>query len=111
MRLELTRVGLLVELANHYTTRGALDKYVDLTMKLKKLWRIKITMIPILINALATFTKKIGIATGGLGIKKTDGYITKNRIKIDWNAEICPRVLRKLAVTQTLVRNHQLRLV
>ena len=23
MRLELTRVGLLVELANHYTTRGA----------------------------------------------------------------------------------------
>ena len=26
MRLELTRVGLLVELANHYTTRGALDQ-------------------------------------------------------------------------------------
>ena len=25
MRLELTRVGLLVELANHYTTRGAYD--------------------------------------------------------------------------------------
>ena len=24
MRLELTRVGLLVELANHYTTKGAL---------------------------------------------------------------------------------------
>ena len=26
MRLELTRVGLLVELANHYTTRGAFMK-------------------------------------------------------------------------------------
>ena len=26
MRLELTRVGLLVELANHYTTRGALAR-------------------------------------------------------------------------------------
>ena len=25
MRLELTRVGLLVELANHYTTRGTYD--------------------------------------------------------------------------------------
>ena len=25
MRLELTRVGLLVKLANHYTTRGALS--------------------------------------------------------------------------------------
>ena len=28
MRLELTRVGLLVELANHYTTRGASGKSV-----------------------------------------------------------------------------------
>ena len=28
MRLELTRVGLLVELANHYTTRGALT-YIE----------------------------------------------------------------------------------
>ena len=26
MRLELTRVGLLAELANHYTTRGAFKK-------------------------------------------------------------------------------------
>ena len=26
MRIELTRVGLLVYLANHYTTRGALKK-------------------------------------------------------------------------------------
>ena len=26
MRLELTRVGLLVELANHYTTTGAFDR-------------------------------------------------------------------------------------
>ena len=28
MRLELTRVGLLVLLANHYTTRGALSSWV-----------------------------------------------------------------------------------
>ena len=27
MRLELTHVGLLVELANHYTTRGACITY------------------------------------------------------------------------------------
>ena len=27
MRLELTRVGLLVKLANRYTTRGALNTY------------------------------------------------------------------------------------
>ena len=29
MRLKLTRVGLLVELANHYTTRGACPKHCD----------------------------------------------------------------------------------
>ena len=28
MRLELTRVGLLVQLANRYTTRGAPKKYI-----------------------------------------------------------------------------------
>ena len=35
MRLELTRVGLLVELANHYTTRGALGllEYVYQTIQ------------------------------------------------------------------------------
>ena len=27
MRLELSRVGLLVKLANRYTTKGVLDKY------------------------------------------------------------------------------------
>ena len=30
MRLELTRVGLLVELANHYTTKGAQNSYTIL---------------------------------------------------------------------------------
>ena len=37
MRLELTRVGLLVLLANHYTTRGAhctIDIYIDIYLYL-----------------------------------------------------------------------------
>ena len=29
MRLELTRLGLLVELANHYTTKGAYQVWYD----------------------------------------------------------------------------------
>ena len=29
MRLELTDVGLLVEIANHYTTRGACDSLLQ----------------------------------------------------------------------------------
>ena len=35
MRLELTRVGLLAELANHYTTRGSLSEYMSLHLSLK----------------------------------------------------------------------------
>ena len=35
MRLELTRVGLLVELANHYTTRGTLDKLENAWVEVK----------------------------------------------------------------------------
>ncbi len=33
MRLELTRVGLLVELANHYTTRGTLRDRKNVCVK------------------------------------------------------------------------------
>ena len=57
MRLELTRVGLLVELANHYTTRGAysittsslalcytkinLNKYKNISTQVKKFFLFK----------------------------------------------------------------------
>ena len=33
------------------------DKYMDLARELKKLWNKKVTIIPILIGALGTFTK------------------------------------------------------
>ena len=44
MRLELTRVGLLVELANHYTTRGA---YIT------QIWK---RMLPTEIECFKTFS-------------------------------------------------------
>ena len=34
---------------------------------------MKVTVIPIVIGALGTVTKKNGIGTGGLGIKRTSG--------------------------------------
>ena len=33
------------------------DKYLDLAWELKKLWNIKVTIIPIVIGALGTVTK------------------------------------------------------
>ena len=50
--------------------------------------------------------------TGGLGNKKTSGDPPNYRIiKIGQNTEESPRDLRRLAVTQTPVRNHWLTLV
>ena len=48
----------------------------------------------------------------GLGNKKTSGNHPNNSIvNIGQNTEKSPEDLRKLAVTQTLVENHQLTLV
>ena len=33
------------------------DKYLDLARELKKLWNIKVTIVPIVIGALGTITK------------------------------------------------------
>ena len=50
--------------------------------------------------------------TGGLGNKRTGGdYPNDSIIKIGQNTEKSPGDLRRLAGTQTPVRNHQLTLV
>ena len=54
----------------------------------------------------------IGTGTGRLGNKKTSrNHPNYSIIKIDQNAEKSPRHLRRLAVIQTQVKNHQLMLV
>ena len=35
------------------------DKYLELTKELKKLWNMKVTVIPIVIGALGTVTKSL----------------------------------------------------
>ena len=80
------------------------DKYLDLARKLKKLWNIKVMMIPIVIGAL-------GIAIEGLvqGLEDLEirGDHPKNSIiEISQNTGKNPEDLRRIAVTQTTVRNH-----
>ena len=54
----------------------------------------------------------IGTGTGRFQSKRTSGdYANYSIIKIGQNTEKCQRVLRRLAVTQTPVRNHWLTLV
>ena len=59
------------------------DKYLDLARELKKLWNMKVTIIPIVIGAFGTVTKELLKSPGNL---------------------------RRFAVTQTPVKDHQLTL-
>ena len=62
------------------------NKYLDFSWELKKLWNMKVTVIP------------IGIEMGGLGNKIANCSI----IEISQNTEKYPGALRRFAVAQTL---------
>ena len=53
--------------------------------------------------------QRFGSRIGGLGNKNTSGdHLNYNIVKIDQNTEKSPGDLRRLAVTQISVKNHQL---
>ena len=55
--------------------------------------------------------QRIGTEAGGLGNKKTSqDYPNYSIVQISQNTEKSPGDLRRLAVTQTTVRNHKLTL-
>ena len=73
---------------------------------------MKVTVIPIVIGALGKVTKELVKKNGGLGTKKTSGNNPNYSIaEIGQNTEKSPGNLRKLAVTQTPVKDHQLTLM
>ena len=93
------------------------DKYLDFARELKKLWNMKVTILPIVIGAFGTVTKRLqkgleDLEVGGqveaiqtIACKKT---ITIIIIIIGQNTKKSPGELRRLAVTQTPVKNPQL---
>ncbi len=77
---------------------------------LEKLWGIKVTVIPIVIDAFGTVTKGLVLGTraGGLVNKRTSGnHPNYCIIKIGQNTEKSPEKLRRLAVTQTQEKDHK----
>ena len=77
------------------------DKYFDLVKELKKLWNMKVTVIPVVIGALGIVAKRFGSGTGGLGNKKTSGDNANYSIaEIDQNTEKSHGDLWTLTVTQ-----------
>ena len=88
------------------------DKYLDLVRELKKLWNMKVTMVPIVIGALGTVTK--GLCKGPEALEvggRVEDYPNDSIAEDGQNTETSPGALRRLAVTQTPVKNHQLTLM
>ena len=76
------------------------DKYLNLARELKKLRNMKVTILPIVIGAL-------GLGSWQTGRDYPNDSIAKN----SQNPEMSPGDLRRLAVTQTPVKNHRLTLM
>ena len=73
---------------------------------------MKVTIIPIVIGALGTVTKGIIKGTGRLGCWRTSGdHLNYSIIENGRNTEKSPGDLRKLAITQTPVKEYQLMLM
>ena len=84
------------------------DKYLDLARELKKLWNMKVTIVPIVIGAFGTITKGL---LKGLEDLEVGGRVDDSIAENGQNPETSPGDLRRLAVTQTPVKNHQLTLM
>ena len=80
------------------------DKYLDLARELKKLWNMKVTVIPIVICAIGTVTKGLVQGLEDLEIKRRREHPNYNIIEIGHNTEKSPVDLRRLAVTPIPVK-------
>ena len=93
-------------------TIGKEDKYLDHTRELKKLWNMKMTIIPILIWVIGSVTKIITKGAGGLRNKRiSEDHPNDCIIEIGQNTEKSPGESRRLAITQTSGIDHQLTLM
>ena len=80
------------------------DRYLDLVRELKKLWNMKVTIIPIVIGALGTVTEGL---IKGLKDLEISGRVKTIQTNASMNTAQSPRNLWRLAVTQTPVENYQ----
>ena len=85
------------------------DKYLNLARELKKLRNMEVTIVPIVIGAFGTVTK--GLLKGPEDLEVGGREETIQTTEDGQNTEKNPRDLRRLAVTQTPVKNHQLTLI
>ena len=90
------RLDFAVPVANRGNIKKSktMDFYLDLAEEQRKLWNVRVTVIAIVVGALRTVSEKNG------------DYPDYSIVKIGQNIEMSPGDLRRLAVTQTLVKDH-----
>ena len=86
------------------------DKYLDLAREMEKLWDMKVTIIPIVTGALGTVTEELVQGLEDLEIRERVETI-QTIIEIGQNTQKSPVNMRRLAVTQTSAKDHQLTLM
>ena len=81
----------------------------DLARELKKIWNMKMTVVPIVIGALGTFTRVLVHELADLEIRGR--VVTTQTTALVRSARIPRRDLTRLAVVQTPGKRHQQTLV
>ena len=85
-----------------------MDKYLDLARELKKLWNMKVKVIPIVVGALGTVPKGLEKSLENLEIRgRIEDHPEHCTAAICQNTQKSPGDLRRLAVTQTPVKDHR----
>ena len=85
---------------------------MDLARELKKLWNIKVTVIPIIFNVLGTVPKGFEKETEGIRNQwNNQNHTGDSIVNIGQNNQKSPGDLSRLDVTQTLVNDHKLKLM
>ena len=80
------------------------DKYIDLAGELKKLWNMKVTVIPIVIDVFGTISKGWNERFGNW--RTSQDYLKNSIIEIGHNIEKNPGDLSRVAVTHTQMKDH-----
>ena len=92
--------------------RETKNKYLGLAKELKKLWNLKVTIIPIVIGAFGAVTKGLLKGSEKFEKKRTSGdHPNKSIIENSQNTEKSPVDLRRFADTHIPVKDHQLKLI
>ena len=106
-------VNIVVPVGYRFKIKGSKnrDKDLDLARELRRPWNMKVTVIPIVIDAFETVPKGLGKEAWKAGDRSTNlNQPISSIAEIGHNTEKKPGELKRLTVIQTPVKYHQLTL-